>query len=75
MGRRKRKVIRVVKRRLPKVYTCPSCGYVAVRVVVKKDKVTVSCGNCEEKRVYEFEKGLDPIDYYNRFVDEVSKGV
>jgi len=74
LGRRKRKVIRVVKKRLPKVYTCPNCGYVAVRVVVKKGKVTVSCGRCGEKREYEFEKGLDPIDYYNRFVDDVSKG-
>lgn len=75
MGRRKRKVIRVVKKRLPKVFTCPKCGYVAVRVIMKRDKVVVACGSCSEKREYTQEKGKDPIDYYNMFVDELSKGV
>lgn len=70
MGRRRRKVIRVVKRTLPKVFGCPRCGVASVRVVPKNTGViTVACGNCQLKLDMPVQGKKEPIDVYNGFVD------
>ncbi|GBC75113.1 hypothetical protein HRbin06_00427 [archaeon HR06] len=81
MGRRKRRVVRVVKKRLPKVLLCPKCGVISVRVVTSKSeeankvKFKVVCGSCGLNKEYIYERKLEYIDVYNRFVDEITKGV
>lgn len=48
MGRRRRKVIRRPKRRLPQVLLCPKCSRNSVRVDFEqlKVKICVECGRC-----------------------------
>jgi len=78
MGRRRRKVIRVNKRALPKVFSCPRCGVVAVRITSQEDTVSqdhitvVACGNasCRLRREFRFATEKPAIDVYNTFVDE-----
>jgi len=78
MGRRRRsrKIVRRVKKAIPKVFSCPRCGQKAVSVTVKKSegKVVVKCGHCQ--LTYEFDVAplLQPVDYYNRFIDKYFEG-
>ncbi len=75
LGRRRRKVVRIVKRTLPKVYGCPNCGVTAVRVQIQPDKIAlVSCGNCNLKLRYTLTGSKEPIDIYNEFVDQFMAG-
>ncbi|MEM1995386.1 MAG: hypothetical protein QXW32_07960 [Nitrososphaerales archaeon] len=75
MGRRRRKVIRVVRRTLPKVFTCPNCGVSGVRVKLKGEHLAlISCGNCRLTRDYEFTGRKEVIDIYNEFVDQFMAG-
>lgn len=81
MGRRRRKVLRVNKRSLPKVFSCPRCGVVAVRITSQKDETSqdfitiVACGNanCRLRREFRFATEKQEIDVYNTFVDEFVK--
>ncbi|MEM4312162.1 MAG: hypothetical protein QXX95_07220 [Nitrososphaerales archaeon] len=81
MGRRKRRVIRIVKKTLPKIMLCPKCGVKAVRVLSPKEKkatefkLKVVCGNCNLNKEYIFNRKVEYIDVYNRFVDEFTKEV
>jgi transcription elongation factor Elf1 len=83
MGRRKRrKLLRPVRKTLPKIYTCPNCGMVSVRVVGKEKKTNnvetfeykVVCGSCNKKLEKTSETKIEAIDLYNEFVDKVMKG-
>ncbi|MFN3621461.1 MAG: hypothetical protein ACK4TI_01070 [Nitrososphaerales archaeon] len=70
MGRRRRKVIRVVRKTLPKVFSCPNCGVSGVRVQIKGEHLAlISCGNCKLKFNHEFTGRKEVIDIYNEFVD------
>lgn len=49
MGRRRRKVIRIPKKRLPKFFDCPECGKtkcITIRISPTKMTVTAKCGEC-----------------------------
>ncbi|MCC6003210.1 MAG: hypothetical protein LM590_02605 [Thermofilum sp.] len=81
MGRRKRRRSRpvvVVKRKLPTVFQCPSCGAQAVSVVVRKGKaakyVLVRCSNCGLNKQYAYNEYLEPVDYFSRFLDDYEEG-
>lgn len=75
MGRRRRRVIRVVKRKLPKVFGCPNCGVTGIKVqMVEANKARISCGNCRLTLEYEFSGRKEVIDIYNEFVDQFMAG-
>ena len=70
MGSRKRKVIRIFKRTLPKIFGCPRCGVAAVRVNKKEDGDTiVVCGGCGLTLDNIKKSRKEPIDIYNEYVD------
>ncbi len=79
MGRRRRKTQRVVTRTLPKVFSCPRCGVVAVRITSHQDETSqdyvtvVACGNCQLRRELRYPVSKDDIDVYNTFVDDFIK--
>ncbi len=73
MTRKKRRVIKPVKRVLPKILRCPRCGAISVKVLRQSDKWVVVCGSCGLK----YEKALtsqEYIDVYNEFVDAFNEG-
>ncbi|NHW44538.1 MAG: hypothetical protein HA491_02235 [Candidatus Verstraetearchaeota archaeon] len=72
--RRKRKVIRRVVRKPPKVFRCPSCDAISVTVDVEGDEVVVSCSNCGLTLRMERMKNFEPVHYYNAFVDKYYSG-
>ena len=81
MGRRRKKVLRPNRRTLPKVFACPRCGVVAVRITSQQDEVSqdfitvVACGNsqCRLRREFRFPTEKPDIDVYNTFVDDFAK--
>ncbi len=71
MGRRRRRVIRIVKKKLPTVFVCPRCGEEAVRVTIAKDtgKAVVLCALCNLKDEFPAHPAAQPIDVYSYFTD------
>ncbi|MEM3640718.1 MAG: transcription elongation factor 1 family protein [Candidatus Bathyarchaeia archaeon] len=73
MGRRRRKVVRVPKKRLPKFFSCPICGKETVRVEIFHDEgsAIVSCGSCGAKEKFQVKRALSEIDIYCMFTDKI----
>lgn len=71
MGRRRRRVVRIVKKKLPTVFVCPRCGEEAVRVTIAKDTghATVLCALCNLKDDFPAHPAAQPIDVYSYFTD------
>lgn len=72
MGRRKRKNIRIIKRKLPKVFCCPDCGVFSIRVLIDAETESkIICGSCGLNWKKEnTTKKPEAIDIYNEFIDE-----
>jgi transcription elongation factor Elf1 len=76
LGRRRKRVLRIVKRTLPKVFSCPKCGVAAVRITSQSNNIHIACGNMDCRLTYtrESERPKEHIDIYNEFVDEFMAG-
>jgi len=71
LGRRRRRVIKVVKKKLPSVFTCPVCGEEAIRVKLPQGAgpAIVQCGSCGLKREFEAAPSNQIVDIYCTFMD------
>lgn len=81
MGRRRKKTLRIVRRALPKVFACPRCGMVTIRITSHEDETSqdtvffVACGNlsCGLRRELRYPTKRADIDVYNTFVDDFAR--
>jgi transcription elongation factor Elf1 len=72
MGRRRRRVAKVVKKKLPTIFMCPACGEESVRVKLKggSGKATIQCGSCKIKDEFEVGASAGIVDVYCMFTDK-----
>ena len=81
MGRRRKKTLRITRRTLPKVFACPRCGMITIRITSQEDETSqdtvflVACGNlaCGERREFRYPTKRANIDVYNTFVDDFAR--
>ncbi len=71
MGRRRKKVEKVVRRTLPELFLCPRCGKNTVKANINKKKgyAVVVCSNCNLSSTFEHSRQMAEVDAYCRFVD------
>ncbi len=77
MGRRrKKKVIKIIKPKIPDVFTCPICGDKSLNVTINKKENLgkVVCGSCGVTWTTELHGFEERIDVYHKFFDAFSEG-
>lgn len=72
MGRRRQKVVKVVKKKLPELFLCPKCGKNTVKVNIdpKHDFAHIICGDCGLRGEVHTSASVEPIDIYCIFIDQ-----
>lgn len=75
LGRRKRRVVKIVKRQLPTIFNCPNCGEEAVKVTKSSTGMAIiQCGGCGLKDEFEIPPSSKMIDVYCKFTDRYLAG-
>jgi transcription elongation factor Elf1 len=57
LGRRRRRVVHIPKKRLPKFFDCPECGKtntIGIHFSQQKPEITVRCGECGQQHRKDF---------------------
>jgi transcription elongation factor Elf1 len=73
MGRRRRKVVRIPKKRLPRFFSCPRCGKETVRVEILREarRAIVGCSSCGLKQEFQVKPAQGEVDVYCMFTDAI----
>ena len=73
MGRRRKKVVHIPKKRLPKFFSCPKCGKETVHVEITRDtaKAIAGCSSCGVQEEFPIKPAQGEVDIYCLFTDKV----
>ena len=73
MGRRRRKIVKLPKKKLPKIFQCPACGEESINIkIIKNSNIAeVKCGKCGIVENISSSPSDEPIDIYCKFTDKL----
>jgi transcription elongation factor Elf1 len=73
MGRRRKRVIHIPKKRLPKFFSCPRCGKETVRVDILRaeNRAIVGCSSCGLQEEFPLKPSHSEVDVYCMFTDKI----
>ncbi len=73
MGRRRKKVVRIPKKRLPKFFSCPRCGKETVSVELFRDenRASVGCSSCGLQKEFLAKPAQGEVDIYCMLTDSI----
>ncbi|MEM4699385.1 MAG: hypothetical protein QXT74_00335 [Candidatus Nezhaarchaeales archaeon] len=74
--KRRRKVIRRLPKRIPKVFNCPNCDSKSVTVDIDRRRgvALVRCGTCGIQAEVEAPEVFEDVHVFNKFVDLFYEG-
>ena len=74
MGRRRKKVVHIPKKKLPKFFSCPRCGKETVRVEIFREeggRAVAQCSSCGLKEEFQVKQAQGEVDVYCMLTDRV----
>jgi transcription elongation factor Elf1 len=74
MGRRRKKVVHIPKKKLPKFFSCPRCGKETVRVEIFREeggRAVAQCSSCGLKEEFTVKSAQGEVDVYCMLTDRV----
>ena len=73
LGRRRKKVVHIPKKKLPKFFSCPRCGKETVRVEITRDDghAIARCSSCGLSEEFSVRPAQGEVDVYCMLTDRV----
>jgi len=70
--RRRKKIVKVYKPKIPKIFTCPVCGSKSLNITInrKDGNAYVKCANCKLEWSTNVKSYEETIDIYHKLFDE-----
>lgn len=71
-GRKRKKVVKRIRKSIPKIFSCPSCGEKTLGISIDRNsgKATIKCGRCNIEDTVQVSRVEEAVDAYGRFVDK-----
>ena len=73
MGRKRKRVVHIPKKRLPKFFSCPKCGKETVVVKISKESAhaIAGCSSCGLNEEFSVKLAQTAVDVYCMLTDKV----
>ena len=73
MGRKRKRVVHIPKRKLPKFFSCPKCGKetVGVKIFRETNQATAGCSSCGLNATFPIKTAQTEVDIYCMLTDKV----
>lgn len=70
-GRKRKKVVKRMKKTIPKIFACPSCGEKTLSININREQglATVKCGRCNIEDAVSVSRVEEAVDAYGKFID------
>lgn len=75
-GRKRKKVVRRMKKNIPKIFSCPNCGEKTLAIEINREAgiAEAKCGKCKINYSLEISSVEHAVDAYGKFIDKYYSG-